>query len=499
MTKALRPRLRLDIQDFGTGRPSTYQPLKTWISEIETLPTESIEDGLKPCIRSVQLFQTTNGNTVLQISGKNFFTGTTVTIGDKTFAGPQDGLLLKSSQTILLTANTTILSQALSAVVNGRYGPAVPLYPSASSSGIVIAKSKLAPDGPNYSTLEIIAGEADPAKDLTVDQVKEYPGLILTLNGAQIPYRPDVGNTTDTIAPYPRRTYIVATVKVPNSILHARDNRAGIIFPLLGEKWSAEYLIYDADEVQVSRMATGKTTTLLISRPGMEFNDHWRLILDKAYSLTTPAKVEPVADKNAKSKTKSSTPPVQFSPVLPCQDPNVKGDKNRCYMLEIVADPKFINDYQKFILVADNGFAQVIDIPPAAPQKEAAPSTPLKVTTVEPNTVRLNEVVTVTITGSGLEAVKQVTFEGKPLAFWATPDKEKSTDTTSSPAPSSVDTAIKKTQIQVLLSREVTQKEGHQELLLQVDAKNMSTALVTVSPGSVATKSPSAKNEKRAP
>ena len=383
-------------------------------------------------------------------------------------------------------------------------------------------KSKIAPNGPSYSTVEIIVGDGDPTKDLTVAQIQDYPDLILTLNGAQIPYRPEVGDTADTIARYPRRRYVIATVKVPNTLLHSKDNRAGIIFPLLGERWSAEDLIYDADEVQVTRMAAGKTTTLLISRPGIEFNDQWRLILDRTYPLTPPANVEPVTakkpgtdkkpatakkaatDKKPESKAQPPAPAVQFSPVLPCQDPKVANDKNRCYMLKIVADPKFLNDYQKFILVADNGYAQVVDIPAAAPQKEAAPSTPLSVTTVVPNTVGLNEVVTVLITGTGLDAVKQVSFEGKPLTFWAVPDKEKSTDTSTAiataPVPSTGDpTTAKKTQIQVLLSRDVTQKEGRQEVLLQVDAKNVATGLVTVGPSPAATTSPSAKNKKRTP
>ena len=84
----------------ATGYPGVWNwsakhlpvPEEVALANIETLPTESIEDGLKASVRKVQLFQTTNGNTVLQIFGKNFFAGTTVTIGDKTFAGPQDGL-----------------------------------------------------------------------------------------------------------------------------------------------------------------------------------------------------------------------------------------------------------------------------------------------------------------------------------------------------------------------------------------------------------------------
>jgi hypothetical protein len=481
-------------------------PEEHGLETIQTLPTDAIENGLGPTIRDVQLFQTTNGSTVLQISGTNFFTGTSITIGDKTFAGPHDGLYLKSSETMLLTANTDTLSKALAAVVNGRYGPAVPLYPNASPSGIVIAKSKLSPVGPNFTNVEVIVGDAIDPNNFTHSTIEHFPDLILTLNGTPIPYRPQLSDTTDTIPPYHHRSYVVATVKVPNSLLHSRDNRVGILFPLLGESWSAENLIYDPDEVQITRMTTGQSTTLLVSRPGMEFNNEWRLVLDKSYSLTDPLEAAAGTDKKSKGKGSPPAVSVQFSRLLPCQkpkDPNDpkgprdKNDKNRCNIIEILVDSKFLSNYQKLILVADDGYTQLLDVP-AASQKEGASSAPPKVASITPSSVGLNEVVTVTIIGTGLDAVKQVTFEGKPLTFWTAPAKENSADTAkaSAAAAASGDAASKTQKIEVLLSREVTGKAGHQELLLQVDPKNMSTATVTVAPGAAKTVNPKATSPK---
>jgi hypothetical protein len=481
------------------------------LDNIQTLPTDAIENGLGPTIRHVQLFQTTNGNTVLQISGTNFFSGTTVTIGDRTFAGPQDGLYLKSSETMLLTTSSGTLSKALSAVVNGRYGPAVPLYPKASTRGIVIAESKLSPVGPNFTKVEVTLGDPDEHQDFAPSMIEDFPNLVLTLNGTPIPYPPEIAETTDAIAPYPRRRrYVIATTKVPNSLLHSRDNRVGIVFPLLGQNWSAESLIYDADEVQITRMTTGQSATLLISRPGIEFNKPWQLILDGSYSLTDPVAPALVADDETKKKRSSTppSPPVQFSRLLPCQrkiktpdDPNNlildKTDPNRCYTLKIVADSKFLANYQKLILVSDTGYLQILDMPTAASEKPAA-SAPPTVTLVNPPTVELNEVVTVTITGTGLSAVKQVSFEGKPLSFWTAPTKTQSPGSTNTPASSagaastpaspSAETTSKTEQIEVLLSRDVTGKTGRQALLLQVDAKNMAPATITVTP--VATGTP---------
>jgi hypothetical protein len=475
---------------------------------IETLPTAAVENALKPTIGEVELFQTTNGNTVLQIPGTNFFAGTTITIGDKTFATPQDGLYLKSSQTMLLTANTDILSHSTRAVVNGRYGPAVPLYPKAPPGGIVIAKSTLSPQGPNYTKLEVMIGDAEPNENLTVADVKKYPELILTLNGTQIPYRPNIQDTTDTISPYDSRAYIIATVRVPNSLLHSGENRAGVIFPLLGEKWSAEDSIYNEDDVQVTKMASGKTTTLLISRPGYEFTGDWRLILDQEYPLTAPEAAPPASkhapvSKKSTPAPKESTPAVEFTRPLPCSDPidpkvpkNPKAakDTKRCSLLKLVADTKFLSSYQKFVLVANSGYAQVLDIPTATTSKKepAAPAAPPKISAVTPSTVGLNEVVTITLTGTGLDAVKKISFEGKDLTFWPAPGKEKSSETSSTST--QTEAAAKTSQIQVLLSRAVTGKEGRQELLLQVDAKTMVTVPLTIEPGPAATKTPASES-----
>jgi hypothetical protein len=463
------------------------------LPDIQPLPTDSIETALNPRIETVQVFQTTNGNTMLQIGGWNFFTGTTVTIGDKTFAGPQDGLFIKSSQTILLTASADVLSGALNAVVNGRYGPAVALYSHASPNGIVIAKSKLKPKGPNFSQIELIIGDADPTKDLNIADIQDFPNPILSLNGSQIPYRPALSSTSDKILDEnTAHNYIVATVQVPNSLLHSRDNRAGVLFPLLGEKWSAEDLIYDADEVQVSRMTGGSDSTLLISRPGYEFNGNWRLVLDKTYPVTGPvtkaSTPTPKPPPKGKPVAKKIVPPVEFSRVTACKDPNNSSDTNSCSMLKIVADSKFLSNYQKLILISDTGYAQILDVPATKPAAKETPAAPPKITGISPSTVGLNEVVTVTITGSGLDTVKQVTFEGKSLTFWAAPGKVKSTD--AEPAASPDATPAKTSQIQVLLSRDVTGKEGRQELLLQVDAKNMSTVALMVAPAPTITKSP---------
>jgi hypothetical protein len=190
-----------------------------------------------------------------------------------------------------------------------------------------------------------------------------------------------------------------------------------------------------------------------------------------------------------------------------------------------------------------------LDIPADSGSPETTPPVQPKIMGVTPVTVGLNEVVTVTITGTGLEAIKQVSFGGKPLTFWTGAEKDKTANTagakppetgspstpntpqptkpaiptpeasggnatasasakppetasvkppakTNSSTPAASDSEGKATQLHVLLTRDVTGKEGHQEILLQVDAKTMLTATVTVSPAPTATKSPTTKGKK---
>jgi hypothetical protein len=464
------------------------------LSGLPTLATRTVEEGLGASVTNVRTFQTTNSNTTLEISGTNFYPGTTVRIGDKTFSGPKDGLFVQSSQTMVLTANADLLTGALSAVVNGRYGPPSPLYQT-KQPGIVISQSEISPKGPNYSSLKLMVDAFD-SSGLSMADIKNYPDPILTLNGTRIGYRASFQDTSQG-----GHKYVMARVDIPNSLLQPEDNRAGILFPLLGESWSAEDLIYDSDAVQVTKMSTGKTTTLLISRPGQEFSGNWHIVLDKTYSLTDPPSTtitraktpkHPAAKRvkgKASVKDKTKTQEVEFSRLVPCKKSKI--DTNRCSMVRLVADSKFLSSYQKFVLISDTGYAQTIDLS-ARPAKEktAAAKNALKITSVEPSTVGLNEVVTVTVTGTGLESVKHVSFDGKPLSFWK---GEKKTGGKTSPPPtdSSGDSNGKSEQppgqLEVLLSRDLTAKEGHQTFLLLVDDITVATASITVGPAPTAT------------
>lgn len=444
-------------------------------AKIEVPPTAPVETSLQPSIGTVQLLQTTNGITVLQIQGENFYPGTTVTIGDKTYRTQADGLFIKSSQSMTLTANTDVLSRSLSAVVNGRYGASVPLY-AASRSGITILP-RLIPVSLKFSDLQVAIRSKGPASSLTKSQINDFPRPLVLLNGSSVPYLLTLEDEIETTKAG-QRGYILATVRIPNSLLHARDNQVAVIFPLLGEPWYSEAVIYDDTGVQVTRISGGKATTLLISRPGIQFDGNWRLLLDTTYDLRD--------GQPPRAPTPKDPTPTSFTRLLQCKDDKDHKSAPGCYAVRVVADTKFLADYKKLILITDTGYIETIDVPSASAVPDKPTALP-RIVAVSPIKVGLNEVLTINVTGSGLDAIKQVTFEGKPLTFWE--GAEKSVTSDSAEGSTSDEAKTKGNELHILLSRDVTGKEGHQELLLQVDSKTMLTIAINVAPAPTATRS----------
>ena len=482
--------------------------IPTTLPTIIVPPTKPVETNLHPIVSSVELFPTTDGNTVLQIEGDNFFTGTTVTIGDKTYQTPADGLFLKSSQTMIVTASADVLSRSMEAVVNGRYGKSTPLYTKPTQE-ISITSQTVRPLDSNFTSVEIKIRNADPALPLTRAMISSYPEPYVTANGTTVPYRPSVQDLQYTQRGKPTLHYLLVSVTVPNSMLQARDNRVGVIFPLMGRAWHQEVAVYDDSAVQVTQLSTGKNTTLLISKVGSSFNTKWRLILDKEYPITYPPA--------AVSTDPKKTDPPSLTSITQCGDPD--DTIHQCFVLKLVADTQFLKDYKQIALITDTGFVETVDLPAASAAAAAEkPATPPEVKSVTPPAVGFNEVVTVTISGTGLDAVKQVSFDGKPLTFWtakakdatATKPAPSSSPATAAAAPatphsstppksgdsSSDSSKTKVTEIRVLLSRAVTSKEGHQELLLQVDSKTYATVTITVSPGPTPAKSEGTQEKK---
>lgn len=110
-------------QIFGSGYVNNAK-----YSSIEIKPTARYQQGLTPTIKKVRWEIVGPKTAVVSVEGNNFFSGTQVVLGGKTYVGGGDGLILKSNQAFDVTTTMEALESG-NGVVIGRYGAAVRLTP----------------------------------------------------------------------------------------------------------------------------------------------------------------------------------------------------------------------------------------------------------------------------------------------------------------------------------------------------------------------------------
>lgn len=121
---------------LGLARPKIFNDRYTnraAFSNIEVPSTSRYQNDLKARVNDVTWRLTGQKTALVTVTGENFFTGTAVVVGDKTYATPADGFVLKSSQAFDLLLPLDALGSGPGAVV-GRYGSAASLYPEKSSA-----------------------------------------------------------------------------------------------------------------------------------------------------------------------------------------------------------------------------------------------------------------------------------------------------------------------------------------------------------------------------
>ncbi len=112
--------------------------------------TLTYQKELGPTITAVKWLPTDNATGVALVTGTNFFPGTTVRLGNKTYTGNNDGLTLKSDDELEITAPFT--AALVGGAVSGRYGEAKALKNSNSrifSRQIDLRRVKVYPEGPD--------------------------------------------------------------------------------------------------------------------------------------------------------------------------------------------------------------------------------------------------------------------------------------------------------------------------------------------------------------
>jgi hypothetical protein len=223
----------------------------------EVPSTESSQDRLKPQVSKVSWYPTDAADGVAIVTGDNFFPGTTVRLGNKSFSSAADGLTIKSDKELELSV--PLSAAVVGGVVSGRYGRAAPLESLSTttpSSGFYISSLRVFPSGNDMFQINARLTVNDPQNGSAVKvedlETKLNPPVAL-INGLPLAVRPFFSS------PNP----ITLTTFAPAEVV-AKMASFTITFPFAGTGWSASIPYYETT-LKVTRLGDDEEARLLIS------------------------------------------------------------------------------------------------------------------------------------------------------------------------------------------------------------------------------------------
>jgi hypothetical protein len=401
---------------------------------VEVPKSTRIQDNLSPKIEKVEWIPTSNLTGTVVVHGKNFFTGTTVSLAGQQYTSPGDGLVLQSDQTMVIS--TTVQAVATGdGVVNGRYGKAVLLEPeSASGNPPIYADTvELRPFGSEYSELTVkLRRSGAPLHSVDAPTPN---ALFVRYNDAVL----DVPTKVKQDDKNPEMLDVVT--QIPNTVLGTGDGVVTVKFPFGGKSWEAKHLVYQPLLPVVTRTGGKDKATLAIAYPrpyGTDFRGNWRIILDKSYQIGDPGDRDSEADVSIKRAT-------------PCAD-----IEPSCHIVILTAKTTLLDTYQKFVIVSNQGDFVSVSIPPSNPVTQAA-----QINKINTISMLQNEARAVVFNGQGLTSIKRVFFNNQDLPFFAKGDGSS---------------------ITVFISPDVTSKPGHKDIVFQVDQNTLLAGGIDVLP-----------------
>jgi hypothetical protein len=412
-------------------------------------------------------------NGVAIVKGSNFFLGTTVRVGNKTYTGNNDGLTLKSDKEIELSL--PVSAAVGRGVLSGRYGEAVPLenhgwdrysrgfdwvdvkvYPEGPDAAQVIARLIVYP--PSVEGKPKISCASGPEASFPVDQngnpipvdkkgipqnladlpqvnrtefVRAISHPWLFLNGVPIAtatsllWNP-IGNFKSCEDGFPPGSNLLNV----DAIVPAKDVLKGspvitVAFPFEGGDWMQSGIYYES-ALNITRAGSADIAKLIIAsnNPGDELCRGWSVQLDQCEVSTRPGnpnackpwskskQVDKPAKKEGhgeKKKTSTEKETVPIQPVVSC----ISDIQQRTLSLDVAAAQ--IKNYKKLVLVhrEDNGIDKTrIGTIPDAKYKPPAP----KITKgPEPASLQQYSSQTIELDGTDLDQIKTVLFDKTEL------------------------------------------------------------------------------------
>jgi hypothetical protein len=290
-------------------------------------PTESSQHGLKPNVHQVKWVPTDATNGVAIVTGENFFPGTTVRLGNKTYSSAADGLIIKSDHELEITA--PLSAAATGGVLSGRYGEASLLQSSSvisTSGGFHLTSFRIYPLGDDMD--EVIANlPILPDRDshsATLQEIKtNLNDPIVLVNGVPIPGTPYLSQGD--ASPQNPDPPIQLTMFVPSTAFDKGAPLFTVTFPFSGRGWTTS-LPYYTPTVKVSRMGSDQEARLLISAtdPVDRLCSGWVLQLDTGveFPLTDARCANPRTQRLSFTIPASDLKP--SDPALKCVEPKAQ-------------------------------------------------------------------------------------------------------------------------------------------------------------------------------
>jgi hypothetical protein len=296
---ANRARRFLYVATLGLMRPEIFQADRyqndVSYTDVVIESTATYEQGLGPHVDDVKWTPVGTKNALISATGRNFFTGTQVTLGDKTFVGNADGLVLKSNNAFDLLTTLDSMSAGPGAV-SGRYGSAIPfvIEKPAKDKGISFSKLILGPTLSGLNRVEVFLAARDGG-DLTMGDLPPSSPLI-SVNGTTmaLPYLANDFTAKD------GRKQVHLAGSISASLLSKGQSVIRVAWPFQGELWTATTTRTDpADQFEILRIGE-KRLLLRTSKIGgfstgtdnplvpLAQGDCWKLFAgDDAFPLAT--------------------------------------------------------------------------------------------------------------------------------------------------------------------------------------------------------------------
>ena len=443
----------------------------THLPPLEVPRTLTYQKDLGPTIKAVKWLPTDNATGVAMVTGTNFFPGTTVRLGNKTYTGNNDGLTLKSDDELEITAPFT--ATLVGGAVSGRYGEARALKNEDSrkyASRIDLRGVKVYPEGPDDVQLTakliffppytggkpVVACQYDeksakwlpiavdetgkpvhltdfPEFDpVTFDKDINHPGLLL--NGVPTATSPRLVWNAIGLQQCNQEAPPGSRFAQLESIVPAKDVKGStvvsVVFPFEDFGGLRSGISYDP-ALTITRLGSDDTAKLIITstNPGDDLCDrNWFVQLDRCEIPITPgcsvhsackAPPPPAAAKGEKKVKGVAAAPPPIQPLLRCMDAT-RGSK-----LDLDISATQLKSYKQLLLVhrePQNGSdcsveSSNIDDTRLGSIPDAKPKPPAPTITKGPTPASVQQYSsqTIEIDGTNLDQIKTVLFDKTQL------------------------------------------------------------------------------------